>query len=75
MSVFNTNLIDMIGNVFTDLVIRTIIIISITDSLEFYRLNKNLNKLTPLFAFEVIVITIVPLVINIWWVLVHNNVV
>ena len=65
----------MIGNVFTDLVIRTIIIISITDSLEFYRLNKNLNKLTPLFAFEVIVITIVPLVINIWWVLVHNNVV
>jgi len=62
---------DMIGNVFTDLVIRTIIIISVTDAVVFYRLIKKQNNLTWLLAFEVIIITLIPMIINIWWVLVH----
>ena len=63
----------MIGNVFTNLVIRTIIIISITDIVEFYRLKTNQNRLTPFFVFEVIVVTIVPMVINLWWVLIYKK--
>ena len=63
----------MIGNVFTNLVIRTIIIISITDIVEFYRLKTNQNRLMPLFVFEVIVVTIVPMVINLWWVLIYKK--
>jgi hypothetical protein len=54
---------------FWDLVIRTIIIVAVTDILVFYFLRRNPARLTPIFVFEVIVVTIIPLVINIWFVI------
>jgi hypothetical protein len=63
----------MIGNAFVDLVIRTILIIAITDVLIFYKLMKNPELLTPLFILEVIVVTIVPLVISLWFVLIYKK--
>lgn len=56
-----------------DLVIRTILIISITDIIVFYRLKNNPEELTPLFVFEVIVITIIPMVISLWFDLIYKK--
>ena len=56
-------------SLFVDLVIRTVIIVAVTDILIFYVLKRNPALLTPFFVFEVIVVTIIPLVVNIWFVI------
>lgn len=56
-----------------DLILRTIIIIALTDAIIFYLLStKNIRVLRfgyGMLAFLVIVVTLVPLLINIWFVL------
>ena len=59
-------------SLFKELLIRVIIIVSITDILEFYVIRKRHLAITPLLVIEIIVVTLVPLVINIWYCL-HRN--
>jgi membrane-bound metal-dependent hydrolase YbcI (DUF457 family) len=50
-----------------DLLIRVIIVISLTDIIEFYVIRKRHLAITPTLVFAIIVVTLVPLVINIWY--------
>ena len=52
---------------FKDLLIRVIIIVSVTDIIEFYVISKNHLVITPTLVIAIIAITLVPLVINIWY--------
>ena len=56
-----------------DLIIRSIIIIAVTDAIIFYLMSINSVRVTRFgygrLAFLVIVVTLVPLLINIWFVL------
>ncbi len=61
----------MIHSLFVDLVIRVILIIALTDTIIFYILMKKPQVLTPLFIVEIIIITIVPLVISLWFDLIY----
>ena len=54
---------------FTSLIIRVTLIITITDSLIFYVISKRKLVITVPFVISVIVVTLVPLVINIWFAL------
>jgi hypothetical protein len=51
---------------FTSLIIRTTLIVTITDLLIFYVITKRKLVITVPFVISVIVVTLVPLVINIW---------
>ena len=59
-------------SLFKELLIRVIIIVSLTNILEFYVIRKRHLVITPLLVIEIIVVTLVPLVINIWYCL-HRN--
>jgi 4-amino-4-deoxy-L-arabinose transferase-like glycosyltransferase len=56
-----------------DLTVRAIVIIALTDAIIFYLISKNDVKVMRfgygVLAFLVIVVTLVPLLINIWFVL------
>jgi hypothetical protein len=59
-----------------DLIIRSIIIIAVTDAAIFYLMSINHARIARILkfgygvlAFSVIVVTLVPLIINIWFVL------
>jgi hypothetical protein len=56
-----------------NLTVRTIIIIAVTDALIFYLLSRNDVRVLRfgygVLAFLVILVTLVPLLINIWFVL------
>jgi hypothetical protein len=54
---------------FTSLIIRVTLIITITDLLIFYVISKRKLVITVPFVISVIVVTLVPLVINIWFAL------
>jgi len=54
-------------NFFKDLLIRVIIIVSLTDIIEFYVISKKHLVITPTLVIAIIVVTLVPLVINIWY--------
>jgi len=54
---------------FTSLIIRTILIVTITDSVIFYVMVKRKIAITVPFVISVIAVTLVPLVINIWFAL------
>ena len=58
---------------FNDLVLRTILIVAITDSIIYYVLNRNPARLTPFFMVEVIVVTVVPLIISLWYDIVYKK--
>jgi len=51
----------------TELIIRVIIIISVTDAIEFYVIYRNGGVITIPLAIGIIVITIIPIVISIWY--------
>jgi hypothetical protein len=55
------------------LTLRAIIIVAVTDGIIFYLMSINYAKIMRYsygeLAFLVIVVTLVPLLINIWWVL------
>ena len=52
-----------------ELLIRVIIIVSITDILELYVISRRRLAITPTLVVAIIVVTLVPLVINIWYVI------
>jgi len=54
-------------SLFKELIIRVILIVSITDVIEFYIINKNHGVITVPLVIGIIVITIIPIVINIWY--------
>jgi hypothetical protein len=57
---------------FKELLLRTIIIIVVTDIVEFYVISKRNLVITPQLVFLIILVTIVPIVINVWYCL-HRN--
>jgi hypothetical protein len=63
------------GLLFVSLVIRTVLIVAITDAVIFRFLMKNKDRLNWLFVFEVIVVTIIPLVISIWFDIIYRGLV
>ena len=54
-------------SLFKELLIRVIIIVTLTDILEFYVIKRRNLAITPTLVFAIIVVTLVPLVINIWY--------
>jgi len=58
---------------FVNMVIRTILIVAITDVLIFRALMNNISLLTWVFVVEVIVVTIVPLVISLWYDIIYKK--
>jgi hypothetical protein len=54
-------------NLATRLIIISTIIVAVTDTLIYFHLKQNPEKLTIPFLIEVIGVTIVPLAINIWF--------
>jgi len=62
-------------SLFTQLLIRVIIIVAVTNILEFYIISKRHLAITPLLVFEIILVTLVPLAINIWYCLHKANLV
>ena len=62
-------------DVFTELVIRVAIIISLTDTILYYVMQKRgmLNEVTWQFVAAVIIVTIVPIVISLWWCLIFRK--
>ena len=60
---------------FVSLVVRSVLIVAITDVLVFNALKKNLSLLTPLFVVEVIIVTLVPLVISYWFDIIYRKIV
>jgi len=58
-----------------ELLIRVIIIVTLTDILEFYVISRNHLAITPTLVFAIIVVTLVPLVINIWYCLHKNHII
>ena len=60
---------------FVSLVVRSVLIVAITDVLVFNALKKNLSLLTPLFVVEVIIVTLVPLVISYWFDIIYRKMV
>jgi len=54
-------------SLFKELLIRVIIIVLITDIVEFYVISKRHLVITPTLVIEIIFVTLVPLVINIWY--------
>ncbi len=52
-----------------DLTLRAIIIIALTDAIIFYVMSTRHVAITGRWIFLVIVVTLIPLLINIWFVL------
>jgi heme/copper-type cytochrome/quinol oxidase subunit 4 len=60
-------------SLFVRFVIIVAIVVSITDVVVFYHLSLNPIELTPLFVFLVIIITIIPIAVNLWYWLVFKR--
>lgn len=60
-------------SLFIRFVIVVAVVISITDIIVFYKLWQDPTRLTPLFVFAVIIITIIPIAINLWYWLVFRQ--
>jgi hypothetical protein len=54
---------------FASLIIRVVLIVTITDLVIFYVMSKKKLAITIPFVISVIVVTLVPLIINIWFAL------
>jgi hypothetical protein len=55
------------NNPFLSALVLSTTIVSVTDALMFYVLWIGKARLTPLFVIEVIIVTMVPLAINLWY--------
>jgi hypothetical protein len=53
-------------NLFVRALIITTIIVAVTDAIVFYVIWSGKAKITPLFVILVIIITMVPLAVNLW---------
>ncbi len=56
-------------SLFTSLIIRVVLIVAITDLVIFYVIVRKNLAITVPFVMSVILVTLVPLVINIWYAL------
>jgi hypothetical protein len=54
------------NNLFLRSLVLTAIIVSVTDAIMFYVVWSGRAKITPLFVILVIIITMVPMAINLW---------
>jgi hypothetical protein len=52
-----------------ELIIRATIIVTVTNIIEYVHLKQNPDHLTLPFFLAVSLVTVVPLAINIWWVM------
>ena len=52
----------------TELLIRMTAIVAITDLLEFWLIMKDPSKLTWTLVILIIIVTLIPIVVNLWWV-------
>jgi hypothetical protein len=53
-------------NLFLSALIITTIIVAVTDAIVFYVIWSGKAQITPLFVIEVIVVTMIPIAINLW---------
>jgi hypothetical protein len=53
-------------NLFVRALIITAIIVAVTDAIVFYVIWRGKAQITPLFVILVIVITMIPIAINLW---------
>jgi hypothetical protein len=53
-------------NLFGRALIIATIIVAVTDAIVFYRARRGKAKITPLFVILVIIVTMVPMAINLW---------
>jgi hypothetical protein len=53
-------------NLFVRALIITTIIVAVTDAIVFYVIWSGKAKITPLFVILVIIVTMVPMAINLW---------
>jgi len=60
-------------SLFIRFVIIVTIVVSVTDIIVFYHLQKNPTELTIPFVILVIIVTIIPIVINLWYWLVFKQ--
>ena len=54
------------NNLFLRFLVIAAIIVSVTDSIMFYVIWSGKTQITPLFVILVIIITMVPMAINLW---------
>lgn len=59
----------------TELIIRVVLIVTITDLAIFYVISKRQLVITVPLVVSIIVVTIVPLVINIWFSLYRHGII
>ena len=57
----------------SELMVRLAIIIALTDLIEAYYIMKNPSKLTWTFVILVIIVTLVPIMLSVWWVVAKYN--
>jgi hypothetical protein len=60
-------------SLFARLLIAVTVVISITDAIEYYHVKKNPGMLTLPFLILVIIITIIPIAVNLWYWLVFKK--
>lgn len=60
-------------SLFTRFVIIIAIVISVTDTIVFYHIMKNPERLTIPFVILVIIVTVIPIVINLWYWLIFKQ--
>jgi dynactin complex subunit len=53
--------------IFVRIIIIVTVVVSITDIVAFYHIKNHPERLTTSFVIGVIIITIIPIVINLWW--------
>lgn len=54
-------------SLFTAILVRVTIIVTITDLLEYYILKKHQREITFPLTIAIILVTIIPIAINVWY--------
>lgn len=62
-------------NILNELIIRSVLVVTLTDAIIFYIIGKRSQKITFPIAVEIITVTCIALVINIWYCLHRNGVI
>lgn len=62
-------------NIFKELIIRSVLVVTLNDAIIFYIISKRSQKITLPIAFGIILITCIALLINIWYCLHRNGII
>lgn len=54
-------------NVLNELILRGVLVVALNDAIIFYWINRRSRKITLLLAIEIILVTSIALIINIWY--------